>query len=400
VTNVLSGPTSPVVNILKSIAEETKLTEKRGPIDTDKAAEGVGNVLQRDALADLDVRNRMLIEALQRAGTRDGTPVEPPGTYVEKRFEWLHALVNNEKGPSPLDELIAALTKVYEELNKMAFRGEQSAGDSEALIAFRQAAGRVEGPLERWATQLTTGSSGIAADGTRAGINAAWQANVLPFCTQATGNVYPFNRRAAADMGLQDFKTLFGPGGMIDKFFADALVNLVDQRTRPWSWKKVTATDLGISDAVLLQMQFAAEIKEAFFANGGEPSITFQMTPAALDPKAEMVVLEIDKQQVIFKQGQGQPPPVAITWPGAVGFAGLTLTPITTVTESAVSKDGPWAWFRLLDSAEIRNTNVSDRKRVIFSVGGRIAIFQMQSGSVINPFALAALSKFKCPESF
>ena len=111
-------------------------------------------------------------------------------------------------------------------------------------------------------------------------------------------------------------------------------------------------------------------------------------------------MLEIDKQQVIFKQGQGQPPPIAVTWPGAVGFAGLTFTPITTVTESAVSKDGPWAWFRLLDSAEVRNTNVSDRKRVIFSVGGRIAIFQMQSGSVINPFALTALSKFKCPESF
>jgi type VI secretion system protein ImpL len=399
VTNVLSGPTSPIVNILKEIAQETKLTEERAPIDTDKAAEGIGAVIADEAKDEIGVTSRLLIEALQRAGTRDGTPVKPPGAYVEERFAWLHQLVDNAKGPSALDNLVIALQAVYEELNKCSFQGK-ACGQSEALVSFRQAAGRVEGPLERWSAQITTGSSGIAADGTRSGIDAAWKANVLPFCTQSTANSYPFNKRAAADMGMQDFKTLFAPGGLIDKFFQDNLVQLVDQSTRPWSWKKVNDTDLGISTAVLEQLQYAAEIRDAFFAGGPDPKVTFQITPAALDPKAEMVLLEIDKQQVIFKQGQGAQAPTNINWPGEVGFAGLTFTPITTATESAVSKDGPWAWFRLLDMAEVRNTNVSDRKRVIFSIGGRIAIFQMQSGSVINPFALAALSKFKCPESF
>ncbi|HMO07181.1 MAG TPA: hypothetical protein PKD10_05965, partial [Paracoccaceae bacterium] len=49
---------------------------------------------------------------------------------------------------------------------------------------------------------------------------------------------------------------------------------------------------------------------------------------------------------------------------------------------------------------EIRNTNVADRKRLIFNVGGRIAIFQMQVGSTMNPFALPSLTKFSCPKSF
>jgi type VI secretion system protein ImpL len=62
--------------------------------------------------------------------------------------------------------------------------------------------------------------------------------------------------------------------------------------------------------------------------------------------------------------------------------------------------DGPWAWFRLLDAANIRDTPAADRLRVIFSVGGRISIFQLQSGSVFNPFKLKALSKFSCPKSF
>lgn len=65
-----------------------------------------------------------------------------------------------------------------------------------------------------------------------------------------------------------------------------------------------------------------------------------------------------------------------------------------------MTRDGPWAWFRLLSAAEVRRTNVSDRNRVVFNVGGRIAIFQLQSGSVLNPFALPALGKFSCPTSF
>ena len=152
--------------------------------------------------------------------------------------------------------------------------------------------------------------------------------------------------------------------------------------------------------SVLAQLQAATEIKEAFFANGPAPAISFQITPVALDPNAQQVTLTIDGQNVTFAQNSGQPLPTAITWPGAVGVAQASFQPPLQGGESAVTKDGPWGWFRLLDSAEVRSTNVPDRKRVIFNVGGRIAIFQMQTGSVINPFSLAAMQSFSCPSSF
>jgi len=75
------------------------------------------------------------------------------------------------------------------------------------------------------------------------------------------------------------------------------------------------------------------------------------------------------------------------------------LSPKKRDAENTMSRDGPWAWFRLLDSAEVRRTNVSDRRRVNFRVGGRLALFELQSGSVINPFALPAMAKFNCPKS-
>jgi type VI secretion system protein ImpL len=294
---------------------------------------------------------------------------------------------------------MASLTLVSQELNKLAFRGQNAPiSDIPALISFRQAAGRIEGPLERWGTQITTGSSGLAAAGNRAGIDAAWKANVLPTCKQAT-SVYPFNRSAAAELGIQDFQRVFGPDGVIDKFFKESLEQFVDTSTRPWTFRKVNETDLGISDAVLVQFELAAEIRAAFFPNGPVPGVTFQITPAALDPKADSVVLEIDGKQITFTHRDGQPSPTGVTWPGSVGLGRVSFSPPIQGFESVLNKDGPWGWFRLLDSAAVRNTNASDRKRLIFSVGGRVAIFQMQTG-VVNPFGLAALSKFKCPESF
>ncbi len=403
VTNVLSGPTSPIVNILEAIADETRLTEDRSG-GTSELASDVGAIAQEDVQRQMRSRTRLLLEALQKSAANSGEAApQPPGSYVEDRFGWLQQLTQApEPGlPSQLDELIVLLTELYQELNKMSFSGSSSSGEGGAAIQrFQEAAARADGPLERWATQIASGSSGITSDNTRTGINARWQSTILPFCQQALGDRYPFNRRAQADVAIADFQKLFGPAGLIDSFVNENLIEYIDTRTRPWSWKQVNDVDLGISPAVLEQLQHAAEIREAFFAGGGAPNIQFQMMPQALDPKAESVMLEVHGKQVPFAHRGGAPTPVALDWPGGVGLARISFTPPAQNVESVLQKDGPWAWFRLLDAAEVRRTNVSDRKRVIFNVGGRISIFQLQAGSVLNPFALPALSKFSCPKTF
>ncbi|NNK16669.1 MAG: type VI secretion system membrane subunit TssM, partial [Sulfitobacter sp.] len=400
-----SGPTSPIVNILTEIAAETRLTEDRSLIGNEAVNEGIGRVAQIEARSNLSIQGEILLEALRKStvASGNGEAVKEPGEYVQERFDWLNQLVARPEGQnSQLDMLIATLQEVYQELNKMSFSGVAATAvdGGTATQRFQQMAARIPGPLERWASQITTSSTGITADGTRSSINAAWQSTVLPFCTQALENRYPFNRRARADVAMADFQKLFAPGGMIDVFFSTNLSKYVDTRSRPWAWKKVNDVDLGISPAVLQQLQYAAEIRDAFFAGGANPQVQFQITPEALDPKADSVQLTIGSQNVLFETRRPNNTPVAITWPGTVGLAGVVFQPKLKNGESQLAKDGPWAWFRLLDAAEIRRTNVSDRKRVIFNISGRIAIFQLQSGSVINPFALPALSKFNCPKTF
>lgn len=401
ITNILSGPTSPIVNILEAVAAETRLTE-------DRAASADAGTVQDAAATELArAAGRQVNPALRRilgsasGNTSGGEVGAAPGAYVEERFAWLHRLVASEKGqPSPLDQLVnGSLREVSRELSNMVGDGSPQ-NDASALVRFQQEASLLEGPIQRWAAQIAAGAAGITADSTRAAMNARWQANVLPLCQQATQGKYPFDRRAQADIALQDFSRLFGAGGLIDSFFQENLAEHVDTRTRPWTWKQVGGSELGISDAVLEQMQNAAQIRDAFFANGATPAVSFQITPEALDPNAQGVGLEIDGQTLGFQHGQGQPGPTAITWPGNVGVARILFVPPRPGSEHELIREGPWGWFRLLDAAEVRNTGVSDRKRIIFNVGGRLAIFQMQASMVLNPFALPALHDFSCPASF
>ena len=98
----------------------------------------------------------------------------------------------------------------------------------------------------------------------------------------------------------------------------------------------------------------------------------------------------------------GQPAPVRDR-PGRVPSAwrGSRCSPQDAQYREHAERDGPWGWFRLLDRRRVRSTNVSDRKRIIFNVGGRTAIFRMQVGlgrSIPSPFrpstSSAARSRF------
>ncbi|MEM9247624.1 MAG: type VI secretion system membrane subunit TssM [Pseudomonadota bacterium] len=407
VTNVLSGPTSPIVNVLEAVASETRLTENRNPLTGGALGEAGQDIATIELQSALSARASQVLGILSAAALSEGgAEPEPPGAFVEQRFSWLNDLVlpPDEGIPSELDNIRVRLQEVYQELNRnTGFGGGAAAaqGGATALVRFQEAAQRIqEGPMDRWATQIAQGASGITADGTRAGINATWQSQVLPFCEQVLEGRYPFDRGAAADVALGDFSRLFSPNGLIDKFFNENLRDYVDMRARPWAWKRVNDADLGISDSVLQEFQYAAEIRDAFFGGGATPSVSFQVTPEALDPSADAVQLEIDGEKIQFRHSTRSPRPTAVTWPGQVGAARVVFAPISNSAANDISREGPWAWFRLLNAAEIRATNVSDRNRVIFNVGGRIAIFQLQAGSVLNPFALPALNEFNCPKSF
>ena len=67
--------------------------------------------------------------------------------------------------------------------------------------------------------------------------------------------------------------------------------------------------------------------------------------------------------------------------------------------QEALTENGDWSPFRLFDRANISNKG-DDLFRARFANGDNEAEFDVQFGSVLNPFRLKAISDFACPAQF
>ncbi len=398
--NVLSGPNSPIAKILKSVEEETRLAERRSGVNVDGAVDDVQNFAGQELFDAQSVRTQALLQILASSATAEGQPAPPPeGTVVQARFKWLNEFAGAKEGePNPLDQVMEKLTSLYQELNRLSVAGGAVSLDGGAGTELQLLLGRMPDPMKRWVQQVTSGSAGATAGGARANLNAKWQAQVLPTCNRAVNNRYPFFKNQQADIPIQEFARVFAPQGLVDKFFTDNLMEFVDTTGTPWRWRRIQNQELGISDSVLLQFQRAAEIRDAFFLSPGLPVISFDLKPLALDPNARRIQIAIDGQILDYRQNQPQQD-TPMQWPGEGGPTQVVFEPKRRNAENARAFEGPWALFRMLDAAEVRRTNVADRARVVFNIGGRVAMFQLRSGSAFNPFQLSALSNFRCPSS-
>jgi type VI secretion system protein ImpL len=68
------------------------------------------------------------------------------------------------------------------------------------------------------------------------------------------------------------------------------------------------------------------------------------------------------------------------------------------VASVSLTTEGPWAWFRVLDRARVERTAAPDRFMVTFEVQGMQAVYELQAGSITNPFDLRDIVLFRCPE--
>jgi type VI secretion system protein ImpL len=406
VINILSGPASPIRNILVAVSKETKLTELPGSKKVAKSATAaIADAARDEAVSSLGSEGAGILDAFSSVASAAGTdqPQRRPGQFVEDRFRPLHALVDGvEGGPSQLDDVLQRMADVFGALNRLSLGQNTGVAivsqQSNAVDQLQAMIGELPNPLQRWTSQVVDTSSGAAVGGARAELNGKWRGDVLTFCRKAIAGRYPFDQQARADVTLLDFGRLFAPDGLIDRFFKDNLAPFVDTTTTPWRLRQVNGADIGISSGVIRQFQKAAEIRDSFFLAPGLPSITFDLKPVSLDPTVDQVMVEIEGQPVTYAHG---PPEVTpLSWPGQTGGrTRVTFSPARSDVVNTVQRDGPWAWFRLLDTAEVQRTSVSDRNTVTFNLGGRTATFQLRAGSALNPFDASALRGFSCPSS-
>ncbi len=414
-----SAPTSPLKQLFNSIKDETALTrdapeESEGLLNgVGKNGKGIGGDVAKIAARRFRDRAKGLSrigidlairKSQRRAGSVLGTGGSRkkviPGANIEAYFKPYHTLVDGESGRRPIDTLVQNFYEVYQSLILAAVNPSQTQRANQNLqmqvVNLRANASRLPRSLAKMVQTAVEDFEGDAAGSSIAQLNQMLSSTVTRSCKRVIANRYPFSRRSGRDVPMSDFSRLFAPNGVLDRFFAQNLAQMADISGKNWKWKDDTRLGRELSKSAIKDFQRAAQIREAFFPNGGSaPGIQLTVTPNTISGDAELALLNVNGT-VIESRQVGNSPQTFI-WPasGSSGSASISLVPELEGRKAQISYTGPWGFMRLL-----RAGNVSRRGDILsarFVIGGRGVSYKIQVGSVSNPFSLPALTKFKCP---
>ncbi|MDD5036735.1 MAG: type VI secretion system membrane subunit TssM, partial [Methylococcaceae bacterium] len=407
--DILSRPDSPLRLLLMAVEKNTSLSRISAA-----AADLLSQAAAKANLAP-DEQTRKLFEAGKQAAGLDAT--DNPVRRLESYFESLNQLVRGGKDqPLPLD---ASLNKAKElrDYFMQTGGGEQAqksaasrveGGGSDVLAQAKLEFSRLPEPVKSWLLSLTARGLTQTLEGAKgelneklktSGIAGGGSGGSTSRCKAAFAGRYPFSKASQQDAPLADFSKFFAPGGVLDQFFQVNLKDFVDTGLPQWRQKAADSQSLGLSQAAIGEFQLAAKIRDAFFFGTAQtPQVQFDLKPMDLDPNVDSFRLNIEGQEIVYRHGPEQVS--RIQWPGPAAGSGVRIAfEMPDKRQLSRGKEGPWAWFRLLDESSLRQSGGADRFVVTFQMEGFTARYELRSASVNNPFNLTELQGFHCPES-
>jgi type VI secretion system protein ImpL len=384
-----AAATSPVKQIVESLRDETALTRERPGFTPAPGSEAEKAILTQ-------IRGK------------------PPGAEIEQNFKVYHLLVEGDPGRRQIDGILGNLAELHRNLLTAAEVPSQAQEANKQvqsqLVELRAKANRLPDPFKAMLQGAASDFENDATNAMRAQLARALGDQVTGICQQIAANRYPF-ARSDREVALVDFGKLFGPQGILDKFFTSQLAQYVDMSKRDWSFRQDSAIGraLGSSTGTLKEFQRGAQIRETFFATGGlVPSMSLTVLPPPLPASTTPAVpggaaaapslsIKMDINGTSVDSTSGKPAPVRVDWPGAgTNHAAVTVTSDVQGQEPAtIERSGPWALFRLVEAGA--PVPRGDKIVVNYIVGGRTLGYTIGAGSGLNPFTLPALREFRCP---
>ncbi|MBB4510734.1 type VI secretion system protein ImpL [Rhizobium leguminosarum] len=386
-TRVLAGKPGPVETITKSIVAATDLRASGAEI-----ASAAGDSLQASTTALASAANApdpfgRLRDAL-KAPASQSSPADQPKDAPRSEIGQFEPILQR------VQEQLSRATTSTAEVAKVFDVDSQLTDANQDLL---QQARKLPAPVDSWMAGLAADVGSLAVKSARSRISDAWAAEGAGFCSNVVAGRYPFDRKSPRDVAMSDFIRLFGPEGLFKTFFKEKLEAFVDTSASPWGWKG-TFGAVSIPSAAIAQFENADKINRAFFPAGSEnPSISINVKPVSLTEAASAVMLEIEGERVVYFHGPIQSK--SITWPStdASNVSRLAFQP--GGWQQALTENGDWSPFRLFDDADLAIQG-DDLFRAKFQQNGQAAEFDVQFGSVLNPFRLEALGAFSCPAQF
>lgn len=398
VLNLLAGEPSPIRSLLVAVARETTL--ERAAEKEESWVDQAGKTLSA---------TKSKLEKIMGKKPPASMPSQPGRAtgLVSDRFKELNDLVHSGDGASPpLNSYLTLLNELHVHLNALLHAsGEELVLDQRKQIAqviekVMREAKRAPYPLNSLMSTIAADSNSLVQGGVSQHLNAIWKTTVLPFCERAIQGRYPINRDSGQDITHEDFTYFFGPNGLMMEFFNKYLASSVDKSGSNWRWSNLSDAPAAVSSSALKQFQRADAISNIFFRMGQQvPTISFKLKPIAMSPAITQFTLDVDGQALRYAHGPIRPTPMKWPGPNNSGQLSIQLTPPNLGGTSGLTKEGPWALFRLFDQARLTRTANPEIFIVTFDIQGRDTKFEMRASSAINPFLSPELHEFRCPQN-
>lgn len=392
-----SSADSPVKEILRAITEQTGLPEV--------GSERAGMIAAR---AEKVLSKLARVTDMARMSSDDATV--DARVLVNQHFEPLNRLFDTGSGgPAAIEEALDSLADLDRLLGTMVYASDFDGRLFDAVLENSKAkatmkrvaahAGRQPAPLKYWLQSVSRidflQQAALDVDRTVEHIRSAWQTEILPQCQAMLGNRYPFLGSASAEISLQDFATLFAPGGEFDRFWQAYLEPYADTSSRPWRWQR--QRPLSLADGSLAFFERVADIRFALF-NGQtrSPRLSMQIKPTTLSAGVNHVLLSNGNQR--FRYAHGPIRSGHLDWPSpGVDQAGVVFGREDKADASKrIFTEGPWALFRLFDRAALTDSSTKDGVNLTFDLQGDKAGFLIgQAGSA--EFVPSLLAGLRCP---
>jgi type VI secretion system protein ImpL len=384
----MSGSDSPLRRLVLAAAREVSLSEGDGSVKSAAAKALTDSVV--------DSTKKALSGILGNATKIDTGAQKRPEAIVDDHFRELRALGAGKEGAAPqIDQVIAKLREYHSQLVAME-ESERRGEPVKPPLAARE----LEGDAAQLPLPVREALRGAAQAGLSQGDRASRESVMKAimaasdFCRKAIAGRYPFNKAAANEVTVDDFSRVFGPGGDLDDVFKTQVAQYVDASGA--TWRQRGREGVQIPAGVIAQFQRAAIIRDAFFRPGSKmPAAAADLRVLSMDERVSHVTLEIDNQVMRFDRIAAIA--VKIGWPSQ--RPGGTVRLQSYPSGAALSLEGTWALFRLIDRGNPQVGAQPDRLQLAYNFAGAPVSYELRATSIYNPFRLRALEEFRCPGS-
>jgi len=126
------------------------------------------------------------------------------------------------------------------------------------------------------------------------------------------------------------------------------------------------------------------------------PKLRFTLTPVDMTPNTQSFTIHIDGQKISFNNEDKKN--YSLVWPGPQPGL-VTISFVNTQGKYfTASEFGPWAWFRILDKANVTSNNSTKLFELTFDLNGNAAKYTLSTTEPVNPFLSEIINNFRCPD--